>query len=97
MIAPQAKNVSVLLTQLQTHTQKFLDHVVSQGLPEPSFESGDGLDPMKPLPKEVEAAREAAVEATVELQQLLLGPLGLLLDAPGDVGLQHLNALAELM
>jgi hypothetical protein len=54
MPAPQNKAVSILLEQLGAHVQKFLDYGVSQGLPEPSFENGDGFDPLKPLPVEIE-------------------------------------------
>ncbi|KAL8705272.1 MAG: hypothetical protein Q9201_001603 [Fulgogasparrea decipioides] len=70
--------VSQLLAQVNGNTQKFLQYFSSQQLPEPSYDKGDGLDPSKPLPKDVAAARDAAVEAADELHHLLLGPLGLL-------------------
>ncbi|KAM7202700.1 S-adenosyl-L-methionine-dependent methyltransferase [Rhypophila sp. PSN 637] len=86
--------VSKLLAQVQEGTTKYLEYFSSLSLPEPSYEEGDHLDPMKPLPIEVQAARDLAVEAADELQHLLLGPMGLLLEAPGDqyymVALQYI-------
>lgn len=79
-------NVSQLLLQIQDSTKKYLDYFTSQNLPEPSYEEGDGLDPYIPPADTFIAARDAAVEATDELHHLLLGPLGLLLSSPGDVG-----------
>ncbi|KAF2194759.1 O-methyltransferase [Zopfia rhizophila CBS 207.26] len=90
----RVKSVSTWLEKIEKNTKIFLDYVSSKDLPEPSFESGDGLDITKPLPEEIAAAREAAVEATGELHLLLMGPLGLLLETAGDqfllLGLQYI-------
>ena len=79
-------SVSALLSQIDDNTKKYLEYFQAQGLPEPSYDASDGLDPQKSLPKPIQAIRDAALEATDELHHLLLGPLGLLLSSPGDVG-----------
>ena len=79
-------NVSQLLSQIQDNTKKYLEYFTSRNLPEPSYEAGDGLHPWQPLPNDIIAIRDAAIEAADELHHLLLGPLGLLLSSPGDVG-----------
>ena len=89
-------NVSTLLQQIQDNTKKYLDFFGSQNLPEPSYEAGDGLDPRKPLPNDIIAIRDAALEATDELHHLLLGPLGLLLSSPGDVSIHLIYLLSKL-
>ena len=78
-------SVSQLLSQIQDNTKRYLEFFESRGLPEPSYEAGDGLDPLQPPPNDVKAFRDAAIEAADELHHLLLGPLGLLLNSPGDV------------
>lgn len=77
--------VTKLLLQIEENTKKYLDYIKSQQLPEPNFEQGDNLDPRNPLPSEIAAAKDAALESTKELHYLLLGPLGLLLSSPGEV------------
>lgn len=81
----RAGAVSALLATIEKNSKIFVDHLISQRLPEPSFEAGDGLELGQALPDEVSKAREAAVEATDVLHHLLLGPLGVILEAPGDV------------
>lgn len=78
-------NVSQYLSQIQDNTKRYLEYLESQGLPEPSYDTGDGLDPGQSLPKEIIAIRDSAIEAADELHHVLLGPLGLLLSSPGDV------------
>lgn len=80
-------SISKLLSQLNNNTKKYLDYFATRDLPEPSYDEGDGLDPQHaPPPNEIIVSRDAAVEAADELHHLLLGPLGLLLSSPGDVG-----------
>ncbi len=83
-----------LLAQVQENTKKYLEFFSSQNLPEPSFEDGDGLQPGQPLPEAVEAAKYAAIEAADELHHLLLGPIGTIIDCPGDqylmLGIQYI-------
>ncbi|KAI1074870.1 S-adenosyl-L-methionine-dependent methyltransferase [Whalleya microplaca] len=76
--------VTQLLVQIQENTQKYLQFFSTQSLPEPSYQDGDGLQPGQCLPHDVQAARDAALEATDELHHLLLGPLGLVVDCPGQ-------------
>ncbi|RDK45505.1 O-methyltransferase [Aspergillus phoenicis ATCC 13157] len=84
MPKPPTNEVTQLLERVQSTTKVFLDFVRSQGLPEPSYQNGDGLHPAQPLPHEVQEAREGAIEATYELHHLMLGPLGLLFSCPGE-------------
>ncbi|RYP77927.1 hypothetical protein DL769_003300 [Monosporascus sp. CRB-8-3] len=76
--------VTQLLARIQESTKKYLEFFSTQSLPEPSYEDGDGLHPGQRLPEDVQAARDAALEATDELHHLLLGPLGLVVDCPGE-------------
>ncbi|KAB8229433.1 O-methyltransferase [Aspergillus alliaceus] len=77
-------SVTQLLERIQTTTKAYLDFVKSQNLPEPSFQYGDRLDPRQPLPQEAAEAREAALEATYELNHLLQGPFQLLINSSGE-------------
>lgn len=80
-------SVSQLLSQLNDNTKKYLEYFATRDLPEPSYDEGDGLGlQYESLPNEITTSRDAAVEAADELHHLLLGPLGLLLGSPGDVG-----------
>ncbi|KAL2009608.1 hypothetical protein VTN00DRAFT_5415 [Thermoascus crustaceus] len=81
---PGTGSVTQLLEKIQASTKVYLDFFKSQNLPEASYEHGDGLDPRNPLPQEILAAKDTAIEATDELHHLLLGPLGMLLSSPGD-------------
>ena len=85
IMANGSRSVSQYLSQIESNAKKYLEYFESRGLPEPSFDAGDGLDPRQPPPSEVIAVRDAAIEAADELHHLLLGPLGLLLSSPGDV------------
>jgi hypothetical protein len=87
---PATGSVTQLLEKIQASTKVYLDFFKSQNLPEPSYDKGDGLDPRNPLPQDVLAAKDTALEATDELHHLLLGPLGLLLSSPGDVRDLHI-------
>lgn len=73
-----------LLARVQDNTNKYLQFFSSQGLAEPSFSHGDGLSPGQPLPADIQAAKEAAFEATDELHHLLLGPMALIANCAGD-------------
>ena len=79
-------SISQYLLQVEENTKKYLEYFTSRGLPEPTFDAGDGLDPRQPLPSDISACRDAAMGAADELHHLLLGPLGLILSSPGDVG-----------
>lgn len=81
-----SSSVSQYLSQVEINTKKYLEYFAVRDLPEPSYDAGDGLDTRQPPPNEIIAFRDAAIEAADELHHLLLGPLGLILSSPGDVG-----------
>lgn len=86
-MASTPDSVTQLLSQLNDNTKKYLEYFATRNLPEPSYDEGDGLDLQHaPPPDNIIASRDAAVEAADELHHLLLGPLGLLLGSPADVG-----------
>ncbi|KAK2762689.1 hypothetical protein FQN54_000863 [Arachnomyces sp. PD_36] len=72
----------VELAQLiSSQTSAIDENICSSGLPQPSFEPGTGSSQLdqKPYPPDIEKAKNDVVEATIELRQLLEGPLKLLL------------------
>jgi hypothetical protein len=73
-----------LLARVQNNTSKYIEFFTSQGLAEPSFNHGDGLPLGQSLPADIQAAKEAALEATDELNHLLLGPVSLIANCAGD-------------
>ncbi|PLB54881.1 O-methyltransferase [Aspergillus steynii IBT 23096] len=77
-------DVTRLLEKIHSSTKVYLDFIQTQGLPEPSYEHGDGLNTAINIPRSVLVAKDAAIEATDELHHLLSGPLGLILSSPGD-------------
>jgi hypothetical protein len=91
-------SVTKLLVQIQENTKTYLQYLETQQLPEPSYDLGDGLDLSHSIPSNVAAAKDAALESTIELHRLLLGPLGLLLSAPGEVNTKNtsLNIVTDL-
>lgn len=66
-----------LAKQILANAEKVDDHLKSNNLPQPSFDI-DGPLEMELASKEAEAARISAIEGTMELQDLLLGPKMLL-------------------
>lgn len=97
-MATQAKarsdSTTALLEQVQKNTNKYLSYITSLKLPEPSYEQGHGLPWDHVVPAEVEEARNAAIEGCEELQQLLMGPLRLVIECMGNywlaVSLQYI-------
>jgi len=84
MATPKPGPVTQLLAQIQESTTKYLEFFVAQSIPEPSYENGDNLAPGQSLPADIQAARDTALEASDELHHLLLGPLGMVVNCPGD-------------
>ena len=66
-----------LVDQLSVKVKQVDNYLQSNNLPEPSFDMHGPLD-MEIQSADVEAARIAAIEASMELQDLLLGPTMLL-------------------
>lgn len=64
-----------LSSRIATNTTKLNDYLVSNNLPAPSFDLNGPTDSL--IPKEntdLEAARVAIIDDTLELRQLMLGP-----------------------
>lgn len=89
-------NITELAYTILVNTAKYNDHLLKHGLPLPSH-NASSFDQKSPLslPDDVTAALEAATEATHELHQLLLGPIGCLMSAASEVGSRALEAVAE--
>lgn len=84
-MASTDQSITALVKQIEKNAGAFAAHFRAQNLPEPSFENGDNLKLGEALPAEVAAMREAAIEAAGELHDLLLGPLGLIVECSGQV------------
>lgn len=54
-------------------------HIQHNNLAEPSFKPGSPVEPIQDTTPKIEEAKNKAVEATIELRQLLEGPMNLLL------------------
>ena len=50
-------------------------HLRDKNLPEPSFAADAPIEPIRESTAEVEKAKTAIIEATIELRQLLEGPM----------------------
>jgi len=72
-----------LVSRIMENATKFEEHYRSQGLPAPSF---DADQPLKvQLPGDVAGVREAILEASTELQELIQGPVGIIQHAAAFV------------
>ena len=65
--------ITELATLVSANTAKVEDYLRSNNLPFPSFDV-DGPVDLK-LSPEIDSARVAAIEASIELQELLQGPV----------------------
>lgn len=83
-VAARIGSITALVRQVQENAEAYARFFRGQNLPEPSFDHGDHLMPGEELPLHVAAAREAAIEGAHELHNLLLGPLGLLVECSGQ-------------
>ena len=68
--------IAELASVIQTNTSKVDQYLSSVGTPTPSFDIEAPLAFI--LPAEIAACREAVLEATDELNSLMLGPIELL-------------------
>ncbi|KAF2805009.1 putative O-methyltransferase [Mytilinidion resinicola] len=69
----------IQLAQLITSQTSVVDkHIRDTGLVQPSFNEDDFAQSTQPSPPEVERAKKSVIEATIELRQLLEGPMKLL-------------------
>ena len=65
--------IAELAAQIQENTAKVDQYLQSKGLPSPSFDV-DGPVDFKIDDEEIQKARETALDSSLELHQLLLGP-----------------------
>ena len=72
---PQSQIVK-LAAIISTNTALYDEYVSSHGLPYPSFEKDAPIQ--LELPDEILQARETVLGASLELHDLMLGPLGLM-------------------
>ena len=83
MEAQSPNKIAQLAAIIAANTTKFDGWLTSHGLPSPSF---DIETPLKlELPQEISQARQAVVEASTELQALMLGPVEHLQNETRDV------------
>lgn len=71
MAAP--KKLSELVATISANTAIFEEYFQKNNLPTPSF---DEIRMPLTLPGNIQAAREAVMDATMELQASILGPVG---------------------
>ena len=65
--------IAQLAAQIQENTAKVDQYLQIKGLPSPSFDA-DGPVDFKIEDEEIQKARETALDSSLELHQLLLGP-----------------------
>lgn len=70
----QQSRLTELVAQIASHTADVEQHLISTGLPQPSF-LPDGPTNMRIESPDVEKARLAAIGAAMEIQDLLQGPV----------------------
>jgi hypothetical protein len=68
-----------LAQQIVANTTVLDEHLSRAGLKGPSFEPGAPIDAFQPSNADVDRAKSDAIEATIELRQLLEGPIKLLM------------------
>ena len=71
-----SSRISELAALVSSNTDRVNHYLASKALPSPSFDENGPVD-LK-LSPEIEQARIAAIDASTELQALLLGPIDLL-------------------
>ena len=78
--------IAELASLIQVHTLKVDEYISSHGLPSPSFDAS--MPAQLRFPDSIEPSSTTVIEATSELQSLMLGPMGFLvhqIDSPvGD-------------
>ena len=65
--------IAELAAVISSNTGKVDKYLQEKALPQPSFEIDGPTNPISDAPEEIEEARKCAVEASIELQQLLQG------------------------
>lgn len=85
MIPTVEESITTLVKQVEKNARGFTEYFKNRGFPEPSFDHGDNLKMGEELPPDIATMREAAIEASHELHDLLLGPTGLIVECSGQV------------
>lgn len=75
-----SSSILELSKSIAVNTAKYHDYLVEKGLPLPSHDPEIPQVP-RTLPPQITAARDAAIHASYDLYELLIGPHGILLDA----------------
>lgn len=75
-----SSSILELSNSVAVNTAKYHDYLTENGLSLPSHDPEAPPVPLT-LPPEVTAARDAAIQASYDLHELLIGPHGILLDA----------------
>jgi len=70
-----AKTVVELADIIAANTSKYNDYLVSHGLPTPTHAPSEKELPVN-VPPEISNLRQQAIEASHELHELLIGPMG---------------------
>lgn len=74
-----SSRIAELAQAIASQTTIIDEHLPRSKLAEPSFEPGAPIEPVPQTNATIEKARTSVVEATIELRQLLEGPVKLLL------------------
>lgn len=87
--------ISDLAQRIATNTAKIDDYLISQGLPQPSFELDAPLKSIIPENEvELKKARQEVLDDTLELRSLLQGPRELM--SSFNVSSLHVNPVLPL-
>lgn len=92
MEAQPPNKTAQLAATIASNTTKFDGWLTSHGLPSPSFDIE--TPPKLELPEDISQSRQAIVEATTELQALMLGSVGHLQNETRDVSRPTTNILS---
>jgi hypothetical protein len=68
-----------LAQRIASQTSVIDEHLRNNDLPQPGFQPGAPVEPIQREVPDIKRARTEVIEATIELKQLLEGPVALLL------------------
>ncbi|KAI1499876.1 S-adenosyl-L-methionine-dependent methyltransferase [Biscogniauxia marginata] len=87
----ESSHIIQLANRIATNASKLNDYLVARKLPTPSFDVGSPRDTLVPKEElEVESARVAIIDDTLELRRLALGPREYLMSySPSELISQH--------
>jgi hypothetical protein len=76
----QHKSIIELADIIASNTTKYNEYLVSNGLPPPTHTPSEKETPLD-VPENIASLREQTIEASHELHELLIGPVGVSLTA----------------